>query len=126
MQGDIHDIGKSIVVLLLRSYGIVVHDLGVDAAPADVARTAVDLRPAVIGLSGLLSVATRSMKATVEALRAVTSELEHPPVVIIGGGQVNERAREWTGADLWADDAVHGVALIRESLATARDPRSGV
>ena len=65
VRGDIHDLGKSILTMMLRSYGIVVHDLGVDVSPDEVLRKAVELQPDVLGLSGLLTVATEGMKATV-------------------------------------------------------------
>ena len=69
VRGDIHDLGKSIVTMMLRSYGIVVHDLGVDVSPDEVVRKAVELHPDILGLSGLLTVATEGMKATVAAAR---------------------------------------------------------
>ena len=55
--------------MMLRSYGIVVHDLGVDVSPDEVVRKAVELQPDIVGLSGLLTVATDGMKATVDAVR---------------------------------------------------------
>ena len=70
VRGDIHDLGKSIVTMMLRSYGIVVHDLGVDVSPDEVVRKVVELRPDILGLSGLLTVATDGMKATIDAVRA--------------------------------------------------------
>ena len=89
------------------------HDLGVDVPPAEVARRALELRPDVVGLSGLLTAAHASMKETVAELRRVAPQLGHPPVIIIGGGAVDEQVRDWSGADLWAADAVSGVGLIR-------------
>ena len=123
VQGDIHDIGKSIVETLLRSYGFTVHDLGVDVSAAEVARQAVALAPDIVGLSGLLSAAVDGMKATVAELRRVAPDLGRPVPVIIGGGQINEQAREWTGADLWTNDAARGVRLIREAVAAGRRSR---
>ncbi|HEX5643846.1 MAG TPA: cobalamin-dependent protein [Thermoleophilia bacterium] len=120
VRGDIHDLGKNIVTMMLRSYGIVVHDLGVDVSPDEVVRKAVELQPDIVGLSGLLTVATDGMKATVEAVRAEPRLGRRLPV-IIGGGIVDEQMRAWTGADLWASDASRGVRLIREAIAAARD-----
>lgn len=120
VRGDIHDLGKGIVEMLLRSHGFDVHDIGVDVPPAEVARVARELRPDIVGLSGLLTAAFPSMKTTVEALRSVAGELDAPLPVIIGGGPVNEQIREFTGADLWADDAVRGVDLIAEQVAGLR------
>jgi 5-methyltetrahydrofolate--homocysteine methyltransferase len=113
VRGDIHDIGKSILVTLLRSYGLVVHDLGVDVPPAEVARQVVELAPDVVGLSGLLTAAHASMRETVAELRRIAPRLDRAPTIIIGGGAVDEQVREWSGADLWAADAVRGVELIR-------------
>ena len=67
VRGDIHDLGKSIVAMMLRSYGFDVHDLGVDVAAEEVADRVRHLQPDVVGLSGLLTVATTGMKDTVEA-----------------------------------------------------------
>ena len=78
VRGDIHDLGKSIVTMMLRSYGIVVHDLGVDVSPDEVVRKVAELKPDILGLSGLLTVATDGMKATIDAVRAGGSELAAP------------------------------------------------
>lgn len=125
VRGDIHDIGKSIVVMLLRSHGLGVHDLGVDVPPAEVASRILEVRPGVVGLSGLLTAAHQSMKETVAEVRRVAAELGHHIPVIVGGGAVGEDVRAWVGADLWAPDAVRGVELIRAALAgggTSRAP----
>jgi methanogenic corrinoid protein MtbC1 len=118
VRGDIHDLGKSIVTMMLRSYGIVVHDLGVDVSPDEVVRKVAELKPDILGLSGLLTVATDGMKATIDAMRA-GGEVAGLPI-IIGGGIVDEQTCSWTGADLWASDASRGVKLIRESITAAR------
>jgi methanogenic corrinoid protein MtbC1 len=118
VRGDIHDLGKSIVTMMLRSYGIVVHDLGVDVSPDEVVRKVAELKPDILGLSGLLTVATDGMKATIDAVRA-GGELAGLPI-IIGGGIVDEQTCSWTGADLWASDASRGVKLIREAITAAR------
>ncbi len=120
VRGDIHDLGKSIVATMLRSYGFTVHDLGVDVAPELVARKAVELRPDVVGLSGLLTVATEGMKATVAEVRAAAPDLGRPLPVIIGGGIVTEQTCKYTGADLWANDAARGVRLIRDAIGVHR------
>jgi methylmalonyl-CoA mutase cobalamin-binding domain/chain len=119
VRGDIHDLGKNIVIMMLRSYGIAVHDLGVDVAPEEIVRKAVELRADIIGLSGLLTVATDGMKVTIDAVHAAEDELGRRVPVIIGGGIVDEQTSSWTGADFWADDASRGVQLIREAIAAA-------
>jgi methylmalonyl-CoA mutase cobalamin-binding domain/chain len=120
VRGDIHDLGKSIVGMLLQSYGFDVHDLGVDVAPDEVARQVERLRPDIVGLSGLLTIATAGMKDTVEAVRAASTEMGRDVPVIIGGGIVDEHLCRHTGADLWADDAAEGVSLIRRAVAERR------
>ena len=116
VRGDIHDIGKSILVTLLRSYGLTVHDLGVDVPPAEVARRVVELAPDVVGLSGLLTAAHASMRETVAELRQVAPRVSPFPTIIIGGGAVDEQVGKWSGADAWAPDAVRGVELIRRRM----------
>ena len=121
VRGDIHDLGKNIVVMMLRSYGIVVHDLGVDVSPDEVVARTVELQPDIVGLSGLLTVATEGMKTTVAAVHAAEKRIGRHVPVIIGGGIVDEQTGTWTGADLWTNDASRGVQLIREAIAAARD-----
>ena len=118
VRGDIHDIGKSIVVMLLRSHGFTVHDLGVDVAAAEVAKRILELKPGIVGLSGLLTAAHQGMKDTVAEVRRAAAQLGRPVPVIVGGGSIDEQVCAWTGADLWAADAVHGVELISEALAS--------
>jgi methanogenic corrinoid protein MtbC1 len=118
VQGDIHDIGKDLVDLLLRTHGIVVHDLGVDVPPDEIARQAFTLRPDVVGLSGLLTTSHPSMRATVAEMRRVAEQLGRPLPVIIGGNQIDRHIGEWTGADHWTNDAVSGVAIIRSLLSS--------
>jgi len=119
VRGDIHDIGKSIVVTLLRSYRFTVHDLGVDVPPSEVARQTRELQPDVVGLSGLLTSTHSSMKETIAEVRRAAPHLgDRHPVIIIGGSAVDEQVRASTGADLWTDDAARGVEIIRASLSS--------
>jgi methylmalonyl-CoA mutase cobalamin-binding domain/chain len=120
VQGDIHDLGKSILDMLLRSYGFTVHDLGVDVSPAEVVERTRALKPDIVGLSALLTSAEGSMKETVAELRSAAEEMGRPIPIVIGGGLVSEQIREWTGADMWANDAVKGVRIIRDAVAAAR------
>jgi dimethylamine corrinoid protein len=106
--------------MMLSSYGLLTHDLGVDVAPAEVARRTLELRPDVVGLSGLLTVAAEGMKATIIELRKASAEMGRDMPVIIGGGIVDERTCKYAGADLWANDAAQGVQLIRKAVADGR------
>lgn len=111
VQGDIHDLGKNIVVSMLRGAGFHVHDLGVDVPPERIVAAVRETGARVVGLSGLLTTAFEGMRATVEAL--TRAGLRGQVCVMIGGGPVNEAARAYTGADAWGKDVTEAVALCR-------------
>lgn len=119
VRGDIHDIGKNIVVFLLEANGFAVRDIGVDRSPAQFVEAINSFRPQVVGLSGLLTVAFDAMKETVAAIEA--AGLRHGLKIMIGGAQVSEAVRAYTGADAWGPDAVAGVALARAWAGEAPD-----
>jgi methylmalonyl-CoA mutase cobalamin-binding domain/chain len=121
VQGDIHDLGKNIVAMLLRSYGFTVHDLGVDVPPTEVVRRTHELAPDIVGLSALLTGAGPAMKETVRQLRLAERKAGRATPIIIGGGQADEQFCKAIGADLWARDAVRGVGLMRQAVATGGD-----
>ncbi len=109
VQGDIHDIGKNIVVFMLEINGFEVTDLGVDV-PAERFVEAVRQNGAgIVGLSGFLTVAYEPMKQTVQALRAAVPGVK----IMIGGGPINEQIREYTGADAWGKSAVDAVVIAK-------------
>jgi methanogenic corrinoid protein MtbC1 len=112
VQGDIHDLGKNIVNMLLSCHRFAVHDLGVDVPPATFAQQAARLRPHVIGLSGLLTSAYDTMRETVALLRA--QGYQGP--VVIGGGQISEDVCRYVGADHWTTDGVAGVDLCKQLI----------
>lgn len=121
VQGDIHDIGKTIFQIALRSYGFTVEDLGVDVSPALFVERVAAWQPDIVGLSGLLSTGYDSMRETVRLLREQASESERPPVpVVIGGGLINEQVRGFVGADYWCGDALEGVRLCQRLMAERR------
>lgn len=99
VQGDIHDIGKTIFQIALRAYGFTVEDLGVEVSPEAFARRVGEWRPDIVGLSGLLSTAYDAMRETVELLRAQAGPGAAPVPVITGGGMINEQVRRYVGAD---------------------------
>jgi len=113
VKGDIHDLGKNIVNMLLSCHRFAVHDLGVDVAPATFARQAAEIRPHVVGLSGLLTSAYDAMRETVKLLRA--GGYEGP--IVIGGGQLSEEVWRYVGADYWTRDGVAGVELCKRLVA---------
>ncbi len=116
VAGDIHDIGKNVTVLTLRSFGFTVEDLGVNVPPEKFLEKAVTFAPDIIGLSGLLTVAFTAMRDTVDLLRAHTHEFASMPTLIIGGGTIDEHVARHVGADLWTNDAMQGVRLCQDLL----------
>ena len=100
VEGDLHDIGKNIVRAMLEAAGFEVLDLGIDVSPAVIVETAKNEGISIIGLSGVLTLAIASMKATVEAFAA--AGMREGVNIIIGGNPVTQEACEFVGADAWA------------------------
>jgi len=116
VQGDIHDIGKNNLSMLLTCYGFSVHDLGVDVPPSEFLQQAAQLRPDIIGLSGLLTTSYDAMKETIDLLRASDEAALRTVPIIIGGNQLNEQVCQYVGADYWLNDAMSGVRLCQKLL----------
>ncbi len=114
VQGDIHDIGKDLVVALLRADGFEVHDLGVDVPPDQFVSKLKETGSNLLGLSGLITTAYDGMKDTVTALDA--AGIRDQVKVIIGGGLVNEDVKAYSGADDWGKDANAAVTLCNKYL----------
>ena len=120
VAGDIHDIGKNMAALAFRTFGLTVEDLGEDVPPEAFLEAALRLKPDIVGLSGLLSVAFTSMHDTVALFREHADELEKMPILVIGGSTIDERVAAYVGADLWTHDAMVGVRLCRQALESRR------
>ncbi|MFN8597524.1 MAG: cobalamin-dependent protein [Anaerolineae bacterium] len=116
VSGDIHDIGKNMVGMLLACHGFTVIDLGVDVPPTEFAAKAIEVKPDIVGLSGLITSSFESMKATVSVLRieAQRNRLTFP--IIIGGGMIDEQVCGFVGADYWVSDAMSGVRLCQRLM----------
>jgi 5-methyltetrahydrofolate--homocysteine methyltransferase len=114
VKGDIHDIGKNMVVFLLEAGGYEVNDIGIDQHPEKFVEAIKAYQPNVIGMSGLLTLAFDSMKATIEAIES--AGLRGNLKIIIGGAQVSEQVQVYTGADAFGADAVAGVRQIKQWL----------
>lgn len=110
VQGDIHDIAKDIVGFMLDINGFEVTDLGVDVAPTKFVETVKTTGAKIVGLSGFLTLAFDPMKDTVKALKdAGLTDVK----VMIGGGQIDENIRQYTGADAYGKDAMAAVAIAK-------------
>lgn len=112
VKGDIHDIGKNIVTFLLETNGFAVRDIGIDQPPQEFVEAIGDFQPQVVGLSGLLTLAFESMKETVLAIEA--AGLRQDVRIMIGGAQVTEQIKDYTGADAYGPDALAGLRLTKK------------
>jgi methanogenic corrinoid protein MtbC1 len=112
VAGDIHDIGKDIVVFMLDVNGFDVYDLGVEVPAQKFVDKIKETSAPIVGLSGFLALAFDSMKETVEAIEA--AGLRGKVKVMIGGGQMSEEIKKYTGADAYGKDAMAGVTLAKK------------
>jgi methanogenic corrinoid protein MtbC1 len=107
VKGDIHNLGKDIVVSLLRCEGFAVVDLGTDVPPERFVEALSETGATILGMSCLMTTAFDSMKAAVETIEQ--AGMRNRVYVVIGGGPVDDRVRDYVGADFCATDAVKGV-----------------
>jgi 5-methyltetrahydrofolate--homocysteine methyltransferase len=112
VAGDLHDIGKNLVKMLLEGSGFEVFDLGVDVAPEKFLQVYLQYKPDIIGLSALLTTTMPAMGQTVKLLRDKASSVK----IIVGGAPVSAEFADQIGADGYASDAVDAVALCRKIL----------
>lgn len=117
VHGDLHDIGKNIVTFMLDINGFEVKDIGVDVPVQKFIDEINAFQPQVVGLSGFLTLAFDSMKETIAAFDA--AGMRERFKIMIGGGQIDETVRAYTGADAFGVNAVEAVALSRKWLGVA-------
>ena len=115
VKGDLHDIGKNLVVMMLEGGGFDVVDLGIDV-PADKFVEAIRThQPQVVGLSALLTTTMREMKTTIKVIEK--AGLRNQVKMIVGGAPLTEKFAREIGADGYAPDAASAVDLVRSLLA---------
>jgi trimethylamine corrinoid protein len=112
VAGDIHDIGKDIVAFMLDVNGFEVYDLGVDVSAQKFIDKIKEGNVPIVGLSGFLTLSFDSMKAIVEAIKS--AGLRDKVKIMIGGGQMSDEIKNYTGADAYGKDAMAGVALAKK------------
>ena len=112
VKGDIHNIGKDIVAVLLKGAGFDVYDLGIDVPTKAFIDKLIETKAPILGMSGLLTPSFESMKEAVEAVKE--AGLRDKVKVIIGGGVVTELVQRHTGADAFTDDAMEGIEIIKK------------
>jgi trimethylamine corrinoid protein len=111
VAGDIHDIGKDLVVFMLDVSGFEVLDLGIDVPAQKFVDAIKQSGSKIVGLSGFLTLAFDSMKETIDAIQK--AGLRDKVKIMIGGGQIDEQVKRFTGADAYGRDAVAAVQLAK-------------
>jgi 5-methyltetrahydrofolate--homocysteine methyltransferase len=109
VKGDIHDIGKNIVKVILQNYGYTVHDLGKHVSPESIVDYAKKTNIKLVGLSALMTTTVPAMEETIKQLKAYDSEIK----VMVGGAVLNPEYAEMIKADKYAKDAMEGVRYAR-------------
>ena len=112
VEGDIHDIGKNLVVLMLQNYGYKVIDLGKDVSKEVIVEKAMETKASVIGLSALMTTTMQAMKAVIDYAKEKGCRAK----IIIGGAVITEDYKEQIGADGYAKDAADAVKVVQKLL----------
>jgi 5-methyltetrahydrofolate--homocysteine methyltransferase len=115
VKGDIHDIGKNLVVMMLQGAGFNVFDLGVDLSSEQVIAQVEKIKPDILGLSALLTTSMPEMKKVIEALKE--GKLRDRVKVMVGGAPLNTAFAEKIGADGYGKNATEAVELARHFVA---------
>jgi 5-methyltetrahydrofolate--homocysteine methyltransferase len=123
IKGDLHDIGKNLVGMMLKGANFEIFDLGTNVSVDKFMAAAREHKADIIGISALLTTTMGGMRTVIEAVRAA-DDLPHLPVMV-GGAAVTKEFAETIGADGWAPDAGSAVILARRLVAEARAKRAG-
>ncbi len=117
VRGDIHDLGKQVVIEILQHNGFQVHDLGVDVAPQTVLEALRQESPNILMLSGTLGTSARSIRDTIRAVE--NSGLRGSVRILVGGAAVKDRSPRLFGADGLSDTVLDSLRLCHEFMALA-------
>jgi 5-methyltetrahydrofolate--homocysteine methyltransferase len=117
VKGDMHDIGKNLVVMMLEGAGYEVHDLGTDVHPQRFVEAVRAQKPQVVALSALLTTTMANMKGTIDAL--TEAGLRDQVKIIVGGAPVTHDYAQAIGADGHTPDASQAAALVRSLIQPA-------
>jgi 5-methyltetrahydrofolate--homocysteine methyltransferase len=112
VQGDLHDIGKNLVVMMLKGAGFDVVDLGVDVSPQKFVDKIKEINPKVVGMSALLTTTMPAMEKTIQAIKAAGLKVK----TMIGGAPVTQAYADRIGADGYAADAASAVDLAKSLI----------
>jgi len=116
VKGDLHDIGKNLVAMMLEGAGFEIIDLGTDVSPEKFVNSVIEKKVDFVAMSALLTTTMPNMKATIDALSA--AGLRDHVKVLIGGAPVTESYAQQIGADGFAPDASRAVALAKSIIVT--------
>ena len=116
VYGDLHDIGKNMVIIMLRGVGFEAVDLGINVAAADFVKKVADLSPDILGISALLTTTMPQMRMVIEAL--AKAGLREKVKVLVGGAPVSKTFARQIGADGYAADAGEAVEVAKEIMRT--------
>jgi corrinoid protein of di/trimethylamine methyltransferase len=119
VQGDLHDIGKNLVITMLRGVGFDVQDMGINVPTEEIVRQVREQNPHILGLSSLLTTTMPELKKAIEALQA--EGLRDKTMVVVGGAPVNEKFARDIGADGYAPDAGEAVSLAKGLMRGSAD-----
>ena len=117
VQGDLHDIGKNIVITLLRAAGFQVYDLGVDVSVREFVETVRSVRPDILAMSALLSVTMPQMKKVIDDLER--EGLRDGVKIILGGAPISQEYADEIGADAGTKNAVEGVDICKRFISSS-------
>jgi 5-methyltetrahydrofolate--homocysteine methyltransferase len=112
VKGDLHDIGKNLCIMMLRGAGFEVIDLGVDTSPDDFIDAVEEHRPALLGMSALLTTTMPNMGKTIDAF--IDADLRDDVKIMVGGAPVTQEFADDMGADGYGKDAVAAVTLAKQ------------
>jgi methylmalonyl-CoA mutase cobalamin-binding domain/chain len=112
VEGDVHDIGKNLVITMLRANGFEVIDLGVDVPPKRFVEAVKQYKPDIVGMSALLTSTMVNMKRVIEALEE--EGLRSSVKVIVGGAPITEKFAREIGADAYGENAVTAIEICKK------------
>jgi corrinoid protein of di/trimethylamine methyltransferase len=118
VAGDLHDIGKNLVIMMFEGAGFRVVDLGVDVQADRFLQAVREHSPQFLGMSALLTTTMQSMKSTIEAVQK--AGLRSKTFIMIGGAPVTQRFADEIGADIYGQDANAAVRKVKEAIASRR------
>jgi 5-methyltetrahydrofolate--homocysteine methyltransferase len=117
VKGDIHDIGKNLVIMMITGAGYQVIDLGTDVSKERFLEVVAQENPGIVGLSALLTTTMLEMRDLIKTIRQT---FPHPPKVIIGGAPVTQKFADEIGADGYGEDAIRAVELANRLFSSGR------